>query len=400
MADTNSLKPKNHDEEEVARLARTISKLVARGEVDPAFLDATLKSIGNVTHTAVVHADPAAFEEAIEPAVPFESVVGHSGATVDDDAPVDDAAADSGAEPLIELVVDASADAPIAPPDVAEPSVEAVEAPESGLTEVPFDELYYFLLERGTNLREQLDSHVDFMVRMGIVPKKDVKKYRAKFDTISVDLPKFKFDIRFKNRGYRPLLFIDDSTPAEAAKKFIQDIGIRYNDRRSPIEGFHRTDLNGEKLPDQTPSGKARLIFVKDSISSRLNDDGSFADDVEAFLMLKKMRDEGTTYMDPACWFRLFAEYFEKAVKRCKGTLPDGKEWKDLSVSEKSDIMLTANIVMDLLDSRSATQFPDYRDKSGDVLVLFGNDQICEVHVAGHGFYTGENGVAPRKRIG
>lgn len=256
---------------------------------------------------------------------------------------------------------------------------------EEPLTPVPFTELAALLAPKGINLQQLSDDHVAMMVRRGIIKETEADQYRAKFQTISVR----KSKLENIPQGYRPMLFVDDMTLVQAAERFIQtqDIGFCED---AKLADFKKVDPKTRKpLKNQTPSGLARFSFTPDAANLTSDLTGKTADSC-----LKQMQ-KGVRYMEPAQWFQMFIEGFEKAMKELN--LSNGKDWKNMTKEEKQAIMQDKRIDSYLPDAKTFTQFPDYRNQFGDVLTLHFSPDAREVEVDSWypDFTSGNVGVRP-----
>ncbi|MFA6550883.1 MAG: hypothetical protein WCT36_06065 [Candidatus Gracilibacteria bacterium] len=233
---------------------------------------------------------------------------------------------------------------------------------EEPLTTMPFAELKYFLALKGVDLQEQLDSHVDFMARMGAVV--DVNAYRAKFQTICVR----RSELENIPQGYKPMLFVDNMTPDESAKAF----GVPLFGQKLSIftKIYPRTF---KPFLGQSFSRPARLTFIPNA--ANLTSDLT---DRSADFRLMEM-NQGKHFMEPAQWFQMFAECLDKAIRELD--LGDGKEWKDMDEKERQAIMNDKRVDLYLPDVKTLTQFPDYRDQYGFVLRFHWSDYYRKVGV-------------------
>ncbi len=250
----------------------------------------------------------------------------------------------------------------------AAPEVVAAETvKEEPLIAIPFAELQTLLAPKGIDLQKQLDDHVAFMVRMGVVS--DAGQYAANFNTISVR----KSELETIPQGYKPMLFVDDMAPGESARVF--NIPLFGQE----LSNFTKRDPNNpDKIfPNQFPSGLARLTFTPNvtNLPSSLTDK-------KADTRLDEMK-QGKHFMEPAQWFQFFAECLDKAIRELN--LGNGEEWKDMDKEKRQAIMQDRRIDQYLPDATTFTQFPDYRNQFGSVLGLGWNPGLRGVSVGGWG---------------
>lgn len=246
----------------------------------------------------------------------------------------------------------------------AAPEANNETAKEEPLTAMPFSELATLLAPKGINLQQQIDDHVDLMVRRGIVPEIEAVEYSAKFDIIHIR----KNELENIPKGYRPMLFVDNMTPVQAAKAF--DVPLFGQE----LSDFTKRDPNTLKpLENQSPSGLARLTFTPDVTNLPSNLTGKSAN-----TRLDQIK-QGKKFIEPAQWFQMFAEGLEKAIKELR--LGNGKDWKDMTAEERQAIMKNSDIDQYLPDAQTWTQFPDYRNQYGSVLGLYWDPGSHEVDV-------------------
>ncbi|MBI5152393.1 hypothetical protein HZA39_02570 [Candidatus Peregrinibacteria bacterium] len=257
---------------------------------------------------------------------------------------------------------------------------------EESLTAMPFEKLKTLLAPKGIDLQKQLDDHVSFMVRMGVLNEKDAEQYCAKFQTISVR----KSELENIPKGYKPMFFVDNMTPVQAAKTFItgQDINLY---ECSTLADFTKRDPNNPDkiLENQSPSDLARLTFTPNVRNLTKNLTGKKAD-----TRLDEMK-QGKHFMEPAQWFQMFAECLDKAMTKLN--LGNGKQWGDMNDEERKAILANTDIDQYLPDLTTWTQFPDYRNQYGSVLDLNWDPGGREVWVSSWspGSVGGSLGIRP-----
>lgn len=254
------------------------------------------------------------------------------------------------------------------------------ETTPSRLTALPFAELaaHPALLERGINLQQQLDSHVQMMIDMGIVSENQRAIYAEKFATISVNLD----ELTKAPKNWRPQLFVDDMTPDQALSAHIKNTQVTVREWTT-ISNYKKVDPKTKQhLPEtqQLPSGLARLTF------SSSNTTGKTAN----YQLGQQVK--GINHMQPKQWLQMFMEDLNTAIKTLK--LSD-KTWKDLLEEEKLAILQNRTIDQFLPDVSTITQFPEYQDENGLVLVLRWNPdcRLVDVIRCDPGVPSGDIGV-------
>lgn len=246
--------------------------------------------------------------------------------------------------------------------DAVVPELEVPEEVASALTVLPFGKLatHPALMERGINLQGELDSHVQTMVDMGIVPEEQREQYAQKFSTIAVKL----HELTRVPSDWRPQLWIDDMTSEEALKAYLENTQITAYPQGWPyLKEFKKFDPKTQQhLSDdqQVPTGEARLTFSPEYMEyHRIS-----ADD-----WLKERKKTGINHMQPRLWLQMFTVGLDRAIKKLN--LGNGKPWKDLSQEERRTISKHQDFNSWLpVDETLDMLFPEYRNEHGAVLGL------------------------------
>lgn len=232
---------------------------------------------------------------------------------------------------------------------------DPAELPEE--TPMAFDDLSALLTPQGVDLTKELEAHISFMVNGGALPESGAETYKQQFSTIYVRTE----ELAQIPEGYRPMLFIDNVTPAQAAEKFITTPGINLYEY-STLANFNRVNPHtGKPRKNQTPSGRARLTFTPNVTSLTQDLTGKSANN-----RLEQMQN-GARYLQPQQWFQLFNEGLQRAIMELQ--LSD-KPWKNMTAQEQQETINNKRIDSYLPDASTWTQCPEWRDANGDVLFL------------------------------
>lgn len=235
-------------------------------------------------------------------------------------------------------------------------------------TPTSFSDLAAFLTPRGIDLGRELDAHMWHMINGGALPASRAAAYREQFKVIHVD----KKGLTDSLPGYRPILFIDDMTPVQAAERFTDGMSVNFY-QYAVLAKFTKIDPITKKAHNnQQPSGHARIIFTPD-----VKNTGRDITNRRADSYLEQMR-QGARFCQPQQWFQLFNESLQKAIAQLGLS---NKAWKDIDSNERRAIINNTGIDPYIPDNTLWTQFPDWRNERNISLYLRWHTIIRSINV-------------------